>query len=350
MANSQKLSEAIPPQRLSYFFHFCENVDPKITAQFCDSIARAVVCSKILNASYCRDVLTAWSVLSLRLPDRFTAWMKRHSTQTDISDEHATLSLRKLAEKATRPAKISIEETSAMRYLLCRHLADSLFRPMSPPTSPFLSEHYERRLASLMQAYAPDCTFRATGDWMIDAKTVLLCPPQFTAVVAGADAPYTVASSVHGENLNELLRATIRTPLPDQLQLALDSPGNESSDAFVAIATLLSELVPGISVVVNAELCQRGPDSPPSLFMTSQCALADTMPESSYGVVVGSSTLVFNQVGIVKAALACLYASHKWGLASAADAYQFVYADEEMGDANPLSKYAAGYSTSDVHI
>jgi len=253
-------------------------------------------------------------------------------------------------DKATS-ARLSFVEVSALRFAMCQHLAGSLFRPMAPPQPSAVTSAHEARFAGLIKAYSKDCTFRATGDWMIDAKTTLLCPPELTSVVRGADAPYTIASKIHGIELNDHLRPTIRTPLADQTDQALTISENESSAAFVALATAYGELVPGAPVLINAEVCQRGNDQPPSLFMTSQCTLVAGVPASAYGVVMGSIMIVYNGRGLLKALTDCLHALDAWGFEPAVDAHQFVFKPQTMGDANPLAKYeSSSLFTAEVHI
>lgn len=338
-AAAATLTQALAPERLAFFFHFAKITDRKITSQFCGALERAVVTSSIKNAAYCRDCITAWCVLRTQLPAADNTWMRTYAVPASAVDP-APKQLEQLVRNASSAAKLTIHEVSAIRYILCQRLGAATFRCIQPAAAPAITARHEERLAALMTAYSKDCTFRATGDWMIDAKTTLLCPPQLTAVVSGADAPYEVASHVHGAELNDLLRPIIRTPVQEQVETALSDPSNESIDAFVTLATIFTELVPGAPIALNSGIFQRGADQPPTLFLTSNCPLIPGLPGSSYGVIIGTTVVVYNGRSILRAILECLYAIRIWGFQPADDAHQFVYNSDCMGDANPLAKYA----------
>ena len=188
-----------------------------------------------------------------------------------------------------------------------------------------------------MVRYSVDCTFKTTGDWMINAKTRLMCPSWLTCVTTGGDAPYAIATELHGADLNAHLKPIIRTPIVTQVREALE--GNEGVNFFLALCAVFGELVPRSRAAINTDILSTPTPNEPAPFYVHNCVLPGVFENDAYGVVLNRRLMIFNGKGIVASLCWCLYIMKMIGTPHARDAAEYVFLHDAVSDSNPYAKY-----------
>ena len=321
-----ELVDALPPSELAFALHVGWETVQKSVA-FKKRLELALVCSKTGNTEYARDVATVWACLHQKQNTRCEASPAVPRNGSTPSQRDVALAL--LAGRGA-PTQISY-----LRYLLCQKYAASLLIAVPAPDIKYPETIHKDRFYALLNAFAHDCTFTATGDWMINARTTLLCPGWATTVTDGNQAPYTVATEIHGAELNNLLRPMIKTPIHEQLSEGID----DNPDTFVAMYAVIRELVPSTPVAINGEIFHHIGTSVPVPFYLRNFSLPGITgtTDACHGFLIGQLMHVSNGNGILDAATDWLYAM--WLTGNAPDAASFVFEPEKMSDGNVYEKY-----------
>lgn len=327
-AVAKELKHAVPPAELAYVLHVAWD-EYRDNRKYLEKLERALVTSTNSNTEYVQDAATVWACMYGKSRDRLEATSALPVTGA------APPTFRQVSE-AIRSGHVSPAQVSYLRYLLCQKYALTMLTAVSTPLPRYPEQMHADRLFALVSAFSHDCTFVATGDWMIDARTTLLCPAWQTCVTDGNEAPYTVASSLHAGALNDLLRPVIKTPISEQLSAAVD----DGATAFVSLYAVLREIVPATPVAINAEIFNHvGTQVPVPFFLNGfdMGGVIDPVP-SCHGFMVGRLLHVYNGRGVLDAATDWMYAM--WITGHAADAAEFVFSADQLSDGNPFYKYA----------
>jgi hypothetical protein len=338
---SRDLQTLVKPETLAYFFHVlhkhgrCTAEDAR---EFRDHLEQSIVRTTTNDPSYFKDVAMVWACLGPALPSSAEAGKTMMSatektTNLVISDSGCLADL----GSDIQNGRCTIQCLSVLKYALCQKWARPLLATtLHQPDSCVTKVHIDA-LTKLMVRYAVDCTFKTTGDWMINAKTRLLCPSWMTCITAGGDAPYTVATEIHGPALNDMLKPTIRTPIVAQVRTALD--GNEGVDSFLALCAVFGELVPQSRVAINTDVLSIPGLNEPTPFYISNCVLPGVFTKDAYGIMLNEHVRVFNGRSIAAALCQCLHAMKIVGTPQARDAAEYVFSHEAVSDSNPYAKY-----------
>jgi hypothetical protein len=322
-----ELKAAIPPAELVYVLHVAWD-QFRTDRRYLTKIERAIVTSTNPNTEYAQDVAVVWACLFSRCRDRLEA------TSALPVQGSPNPTFRNVAE-ALRSGHTSPPQVSYLRYLLVQKYAVSMLVAVPTPLPRYPSKIHADRFFALISAFSHDCTFVATGDWMIDAQTTLLCPAWQTCVTDGNEAPYTVASKLHLGALNDLLRPVIKTPIHEQISDEVD----DGVKAFVSLYAVIREIVPSTPVAINAEIFNYiGTQVPVPFFLNGLDlgGVVNKMP-SCHGFMIGSMLIVYNGRGVLDAATDWLYAM--WLTGDAPDAAEFVFVADQLSDGNPFYKY-----------
>lgn len=322
-----ELKEAIAPSELAYVLHVGWE-EMRTSQPYRERLERALVTCRHPNTEYVQDAATVWACLATQSRDRLEGGPALPSadgpppTLVDVAE-------------ALRSGHVSAAQVSYLRYLLCQKYAVSLLISVPTPLPRYPDQSHADRLFSLVQAFSHDCTFVATGDWMIDARTTTLCPAWMTCVTDGDEAPYPVAAELHGPELNELLRPVIKVPITEQLSAEVD----DGASAFVSLFAVIRELVPSTPVAINAEIFHHvGTEVPVPFFLNGLDLPGVAVGVAScHGFLIGRLLHVYNGRGVLDTATDWLYAM--WITGNAADAAEYVFAPDQLSDGNPFYKY-----------
>lgn len=336
------LEAIVKPECLAYFFHVLYGqkkcTDEQVTA-FRTHLEMAMVQTTTNDPSYFKDVATVWAFLMPPLASAQLAGI----TMDKAQKETAYLSLAEpkyLLDIGNdiKSGHCSVEVLSVLKYALSQKWAKPLLATSLAESDACISKSHVDNLSKLMVRFSTDCTFKITGDWMINAKTRLLCPSWRTCITAGGDAPYSIATELFGANLNEKLKPVIRTPILTQVRNALE--GNEDVDSFLALCAVFGELVPQSHVALNTDVLSAPVRNRPSPFYISNCLLPGVFGKDAYGVILNRHMLVFNGRSIEAALCWCLFVMKTTKIPEARDAAEFVFSHDAISDSNPYAKYA----------
>ena len=336
------LHNIVKPECLAYFFHVLYDQKKcsaeQITA-FRTHLEMAMVQTVTNDPSYFKDVATVWALLMPPLASAHDAGITMDKAQKETA--HLNVSdprhLRDIGNDI-KSGYSSVEVLSVLKYALSQKWAKPLLATSFAKCDACVTKNHVDNLTKLMVRFSADCTFKITGDWMINAKTRLLCPPWRTCITTGGDAPYGVATELFGAELNDKLKPVIRTPILTQVRNALE--GNEDVDSFLALCAVFGELVPQSRVALNTDVLSAPVRNRPSPFYISNCLLPNVFGKDAYGVILNRHMRVFNGLSIEAALCWCLFVMKITKIPEARDAAEYVFSHEAIGDSNPYAKYA----------
>jgi hypothetical protein len=337
---SKALHNLVKPETLAYFFHvlFKEHKCARTDAvHFRNHLEQAMVQTTTNDPAYFKDVATVWAHL-IPPPATLPAGITMESATKTTA--HLVVSESRYLEDLgndIRCGRCSVQHLSVLKYALSQKWAKPLLSTSLAVRDACVTKDHVDCLTKLMVRYAVDCTFKSTGDWMINAKTRMLCPPWLTCVTAGGDAPYGIATELFGAALNEQLKPTIRTPILTQVRSALE--GNEDIDSFLALCAVFGELVPQSRVAINTDVLSAPALNQPAPFYMSNCVLPGVFHKDAYGIVLNRHVLVFNGHSIAAALCRCLFVMKAIDVPQARDAAEYVFSHGAISDSNPYAKY-----------
>lgn len=327
-----RLEETVAPGELIYALHHSWDESTEAARQkLRRRLEMALVTCDLTNTAYVADVATVWACLYTG-----SACRPKELRPLCTPDTVARSTLEMVA-LAIQSGATAIEQLSYLRYMLCRkHAPSMMWATLAPPTNRVGAPEY-RNLLRLLAGFSRDCTFAATGDWMVHTRAALLCPPWRACVTEGGEPPFKAASSIHGQELNQLLRPAIDRPIHEQL----DTLGaqDDTIDAFVVIYTLLQELIPNTHVAVNSDILRYAGTPHPIPFICHGMTLPKVVRGDCHGLLVGRSMVIFNGCGVLQAAAAWIYLLRLTAAPGATDVAGFVLDGAAVSDGNPLLKY-----------
>lgn len=295
-------------------------------------IEAAVVCCEPVSTEYARDVITVWACLQQNTRERPS---QQHPASTPLSAAAPTL---KTAALAILSGHTSVAQLSFVRHQLCQQNGRDFFFATLATATPAVKNTHIEKLKLLAERFSGDCTFAVTGDWMLDAKTTLLCTPWKVCITDGNEAPFKVAAAEHQERLNEMLRPIIKVPIT--MQLAEILPVDDSDNAFIVLIALMQELAPGTRVAINGDIFYHTGCKHPVPFYLKGFPIPNLLEADCYGIILGRCLLIYNGRGVYQMATEWLYLAMITGYPGAEDAANFVFGGAAVSDGNPLLKYA----------
>lgn len=336
---SRSLYDLVRPEALAYFFHTLhkeQKLSGAALEAFRGHLEKSMVQTTTHDPSYFKDVATVWAALmpKSKIPAGTTITRANETSAHLIINDSSDLA--DLGNEINS-GRCTIQLLSVLKYALSQKWARSLLASEVAEPDACVTPEHVKNLTKLMVRYAVDCTFKSTGDWMINSKTQLLCPAWLTCVTAGGDAPYAVATDLHGASLNDKLKATIRTPIQTQVRNALD--GSEGPDAFLALCAVFGELVPKTKFALNNDVLSAPDVNVPAPFYVRNCILPGVFTKDAHGIALNGRLMIFNGRGIAPALCRCLYMMTVVGRPQAHDAAEYVFSHDAISDSNPYAKY-----------
>ena len=332
------LEKILAPEQILYFFtEAFERATESAKTEFMETIQQAIIQHPTANIDYASDVAIAWACLMTNSKDRPAMLHGPCTPQlTEAADTQTPLIA---VAHAVKSGHTSVIDVSYLRYRLCLAYGNQLLSANAAAQSCMIDASHVKNFCRLVGRFAKDCTFRASGDWMIHTLTTLLCPAWSTALLEGGQAPYKLASELYGKEFNDMLRPTISTPLEELVQNALKPDAADTHLTFVVIATIVKELAPKTRIALNMDVVYHAKCTTPVLFYITDATIADVVSQSCYGFLLGGVLHVYNDHGIINLFIDWLLLMYLSDSSVTADLASFVFDTHNMSDANPLAKY-----------
>jgi hypothetical protein len=345
------LDDVLQPQRLYWIVHRevlpGHSDAPARLRAVMGHIADAVSQHPARTRQYLLECLRVYAALWLRAHAGLAAGAQDAGTfefsdtlyigrASPVLDPHGVA---RLCYELTYAPEPRMDAARLLAYTLSRGLFESTFARVAAVVAPACREERARKiLRTIVQKYAPECTFKTRGDFNVHAELELNhLPAWLGAAMVENEMPYPLAVKAYpGSEVNKVVKPLLDRAITDSVEMVKWIGDSFVVTHFVTIVALIIELLASRDVVclVNARVNRDGEKAWPLPYIVR---LADGSVET--GVRVGTTLHVFEPT--TDALTVCLAWLHMSFVAKTAATHNLcnIVFTTDVDERNPLRKF-----------
>ena len=253
------LDDALPPHVLYWLVHVeTPLMEPEDVQNTLGFLERCLVEHMSLTATFLREVLTVYAAWLLKSqpsePSGELYPIPQTMMMASTSPNLSPADLARLSKEVVHCASPRPDAYRLIMYMLCEKTAAT--REMGVLPNHTFSNAQKHALKTMIQKYAPECTFKTNGDFSIHAELMLMrLPAWLSCSLVHNEMPYPLMVKAYPATVNNEVRPLLDKSLIDRVsQINWDDVPCNPSD-LVVIYCLITEMLSSkkIKLLVNAD-------------------------------------------------------------------------------------------------